>query len=392
MFPRLPHPPCPNLRGQLLEFDLQETQSLALTMSDLGHLSLPFSGPQYPHKIHRGGDLSPAPQSGSGWDGGNTWWMTEALPPHSTPDAPAHPTSRPAPAGDLPPSWRVSLPEGLSGPSRPGVPLPSPPRPCTCAAGPAVLAGPRIGRAGGGGRSGTASGAAPWAAGPQPQEAGAVQGAGDGAGWQQQQLPEQQKQSRQMSQHRGLGAAARVRRGSSLPRWLGQSWTRAPLPGGQFKGPAAVGPAPQPSVPPLGRRPRPANPSGAARRLLSAFPRLAWNVWGLSAGGAVPDSGPPPPPLPPLPCAGPVSSGWSRPGASRPGSASLQTSASLYTRGLVDPTRLARAPGSRFRRPELCRPAPFRFACLKVSPPSSHHIPFPYQVTQVFLWALCKKN
>lgn len=74
----------------------------------------------------------------------------------------------------------------------------------TCAARPAWLAAPRIGRAGRGSWSGAAPGAAPRATGPQPREDPAGRGAGGGGGGQgrrQQQRPEQQEQAREAARH-----------------------------------------------------------------------------------------------------------------------------------------------------------------------------------------------
>ena len=63
LFPQLPHPLCPSLRGQLLESERQEKGSLALAMRDLGHLpSLLWTSVSPQDLSRRGGDLSPAPR------------------------------------------------------------------------------------------------------------------------------------------------------------------------------------------------------------------------------------------------------------------------------------------------------------------------------------------
>lgn len=230
----------------------QETQILALPGSV--HL-LSFSGPQCPHGIHLGGDSAPR-------------WLRLGWREHLDGRIPGPP---------LPPSFSAPCrcPPRSPFPARPGR---------TCAAGPAGLAGPRIGRAGGADRSGLAPGAAPGAAGPQPREGrGPGVGGGD-RGRQQQQQPEQQQQPREAARHgvRHRVATSSVGRGPgpraeaadlkvprpTRPRPTRRPRAREPRPGPQTAGPAHSGGASGMSEPrrPAAWCPNPTRPGPALRR------------------------------------------------------------------------------------------------------------------------------
>lgn len=230
----------------------QGTQIPALTGSE----RLPSSsGPRAPHRIHLGGDSAPR-------------WLRLGWREHLDARTPR------------PPLRLCPLPVSLRSPR-------FPPRPGrTCAAGPAGLAGPRIGRAGGAGRSGPAPGAAPGAAGPQPPERRGPGAGGGGRGrqqQQQQQRPEQQQQPREAARHgvRHRVATSCVGRGPgplagaadlkvprpARPRPARRPRAREPRPGPQAAGPAHSGGASGMSEPrrPAARCPDPTRPCPAPR-------------------------------------------------------------------------------------------------------------------------------
>lgn len=187
-------------------------------MSDFGHLpSLVWT--RFPHRIHRGRDsfFCIAVRLKLGWmehlaAAPSFSCLMLRFPYHSSlPPGPPH----------LPPAGCPSLVPALVPPRRG-----SHSQHRTCAAGPAGLAGPGIGRASGGGRSRAAPGAAPWAPRPQPPQARAGQGAWGGGGrrQQQQQRPEQQEHSREVARHGGLRTPAGVVvKGSLAPAAKGLS-------------------------------------------------------------------------------------------------------------------------------------------------------------------------
>lgn len=196
----------------------------------------------------------------------------------------------------------------------------------TCAARPAWLAAPGIGRAGRGSWSGAAPGAAPRATGPQPREDPAGRGAGGGGGGQgrrQQQRPEQQEQAREAARHG-------VRRGR---RSLACRVSRRPEP-------AAAGAADLKVPRQWGGPPRPArNPAQGRKEPAPRIPAAQTECLGRAGQRRGART------APALPCA---AAGWARPAPPGP--------APLLSGPWRGPSRAAARRS--LHRPHLPRPDP----------------------------------
>lgn len=233
----------------------------------------------------------------------------------------------------------------------------------TCAARPAWLAAPGIGRAGRGSRSGAAPGAAPRATGPQPREDPAGRGAGgggDGQGRRQQQRPEQQEQAREAARHG-------VRRGR---RSLACRVSRRPEP-------AAAGAADLKVPRQWGGPPRPArNPAQGRKEPAPRIPAAQTECLGRAGQRRGART------APALPCA---AAGWARPAPPGPAPPEPPPPASTPARPPQAPSARPRVPE---KRPALCLPTLAGSARLEGSSCSSHCIHSPSQGTQVLLWDL----